>query len=319
MEIQEDKTVVKKAAKKSVKATGRSVPAKTKKSDPATKKVAAKAAETTKISPSVSQEPTPGPEKKSGAKQVPQVTLQASRRFWLMFLGSALVILALVQGYGYFTGWGNPQKVIQRQFNTAQRLTLAKRYKAAIRQYNRIIKTATDEEVKRQASIALADLYGEQKDWLKAIALYKKLQTKDTGTVMAAWTGLKIAEAQHESGSSEEALQTYADIRSKYPKSDWDAEARLGIGKVLMDQKKYQKAIAVYRTLENEYQGGFLAAEALVRIGECYKKLGNTEVARKTFRMILDTYPTTMTDEAKKQLYELNGTKKPEGVRLWGE
>jgi TolA-binding protein len=306
MEIQEDTAVAKKAAKKDVKATKKASGAK-------------KAVDKKTESKVVSQETKPEEKNVAEEKQMPQVTLQASRRFWLLFLGSAILILAVVQGYGYFTGWGNPQKVIQRQFNTAQRLTLAKRYKAAIRQYTRIIKVVTDEEVKRQASIALADLYREQKEWTKAITLYKELQTKDTGTVMAAWTGLKIAEAQHESGSSAEALETYADIRVKHPKSDWDAEARLGIGKVLMDQKKYQEAIVMYRTLENEYQGGFLAAEALVHIGECYEKLGNAEVARKTFQMILDTYPATMTDEAKKKLNGLDGTKKPEGVRLWGE
>jgi len=252
-------------------------------------------------------------------QNLPQVTLQASRRFWLMFLGSTLVILALVQGYGYFTGWGNPKRVIQRQFNTAQRLTLAKRYKAAIRQYKKIMNTVEDAEVKRQAAIAMADLYREQKEWSQAIKLYQDLQAKDSDTVMAAWTGLKIAESQHAAGKSAAALKTYQAIREKFPNSDWDAEARLGMGKVLMDLKKYKQAIALYRTLEVDYKGGFLAAEALVHIGECYTKQGDIETARKIFQSVLDKYPATMTDEAKRYLQRLDVKGKPEGVRVWGE
>ncbi|MBN1594742.1 tetratricopeptide repeat protein [candidate division FCPU426 bacterium] len=248
-----------------------------------------------------------------------QLTLRASRRFWLLFIGSALVILALVQIYGYFTGWGNPQRLVQRQFSTAQRLTLGKRYEAAIRQYKRIIASAKDEEVRRQATIALADLYREEKKWDQAIELYAELQAKEAGTVMGAWTGLKIAECQHEAGNEDGALATYAAIKEKFPHSDWDAEARLGMGKVLMDQEKYTEAIAIYRSLEKEYQGGFLAAEALVNIGECYAKTDDLETARKTFQYVLDTYPATMTDEARKYLLRLDNKKKPDGIRLWGE
>jgi len=249
----------------------------------------------------------------------PQITMQASRRFWLTFLGIAAVVVVVVQGYGYLTGWGNPEKVIQRRFGTAQRLTLAKRYPAAIKQYQKIIEHSQDKEIKRQASIAVADLYREQKDWPNAIRMYEHLQGQDDETVMAAWTGLKIAESRHEAGQSEIALSTFRKIRERFPNTDWDAEARLGMGKVFMDQEQYQEAIVVYTSLEKDYQGGFLAAEALVHIGECYAKEGDVGMARRTFQGVIDTYPETMIDDAKKYLKRLENTGKPEGVSLWGE
>lgn len=253
------------------------------------------------------------------AETVPPVTLQASRRFWLLLLGSVVVVVALIQGYGYFTGWGNPEKLIQRYFNTAQRLTLAKRYPAAIRQYQKVLNLSEDQETIRQAQIALADLHREKQDWPVAISIYRELQASEPGTVMSAWTGLQIAESQQASGEHEAALQSFRSVQADFPQTDWDAEARLGIGKVHESQKQYAEAISVYRSLETDYRGGFLAAEALLHIGQCYAKVGNQDAARRAFQNILDNYPATMIDDAKKYLKRLDTNTQPEGISLWGE
>jgi TolA-binding protein len=258
--------------------------------------------------------------KSAGTPPGPEVTLQASRRFWLITLGGVLLILALVQGYGYFTGWGNPHKVMQRHFKTARNLTLAKRYKAAISQYQKIMKKKhVSQEQIQQALIGLGDLYYEQNQWSQAVETYRRLQMEESSGVMQAWTGLRIAESQNKAGDWETALKTYAEISQKYPQSDWDAEARLGQGKVLEDAKRWDKAVAAYAGLINDYPGGFLAADALVHQGSCHEKLGNRAEARQAYQTVMEKYPAAMRDEARRRLQRLNMGKKSPGISQWGK
>ncbi len=246
------------------------------------------------------------------------VDLQASRRFWLAVLGAVVVILVVVQSYGYLTGWGDPQKVIDRHFNQAQRMTMAKRYAAAIHEYEKVVAMkSTGDEIKQQALVGIADLYREQKDWEKAIRYYQTLQQQQAEGVMAAWAGLKIGECQVEAGQAAQALATYSLIRENYPDSDWDAEARLGQGQAYEALNQYKQAMQVYQDLEKDYHGGFLAAEAMMQVGHCYEQLGQKDKARTIYQQVIASYPDTMADEAKKRLQKLSYTLGPNGIREW--
>ncbi len=258
--------------------------------------------------------------KSAGTSRGPEVTLQASRRFWLVTLGGVLLILTLVQGYGYFTGWGNPNKVTLRYFKTAQRLTLAKRYPAAVSQYQKILKKKhVSQEQIQQALIGMGDLYYEQNQWTQAVATYRRLQTQESSGVIQAWTGLKIAESLNKAGDWETALKTYAEISRNYPQSDWDAEARLGQGKVLEEAKRYPEALTAFSGLVNDYAGGFLAADALVHKGICYEKLGKRAAARQAFRTVMEKYPAAMRDEARRRLHRLDIGNNAPGISQWGK
>lgn len=259
------------------------------------------------------------PEPAATAKPEAELTLHASRRFWLFTLGGLIVVGALVQGYGYFTGWGDPERLVQRYFTSAQRLTLAKRYDAAIRQYEKILKSKTGPDNIRQALIGMGDLLRERQEWDQAVEYYSKLRSQDAGSVLSAWAGLQIGEVQLQAGKLNEALQTFDQISRQYPKSDWDAEARLGRGKVLEKQEEYEAAIAAYEQLAAQYGGGFLAAEAMVRIGQCYELEGDVAAARKAYQTVLDQYPSSTWDDAKARLQRLEAGKAAEGVRVWGQ
>jgi TolA-binding protein len=249
-----------------------------------------------------------------------RVTLQSSRKFWLYVLGAGLLVLGIVQAYGYYTAWGNPEKVMQRHFDNAQKYTLAKRYDVAIREYQRILDASKSAETTRQAQIGLADLYQETKEYAKAIAIYTRLQKQEPNQTVTAWAELKMAESQLASGDLEGAHGTYVQIMKVFPKSDWDAEARLGTGKVLQAQKRFEEAIPVYQALEKDYHGGFLAADALTQMGLCYEKMSKPGDARKAYQVVVDKYPVMMQDDARKYLKRLDlNQEMPQGVRLWGE
>lgn len=259
--------------------------------------------------------PTKSSQDRVGAEQI---NLKESGRFWMIFIAVAIMAAIIIQSYGYLTGWGDPGKLTERYFHQAQRLTLAKRYSAAIKQYEKVINLEkAEEDSKRQALVGIADLYREQEEWKQAIAMYKQLQTMDDHAVMSAWSGLKIAESQLAAGQAEEALATYQQIGRRFPASDWEAEARLGQGKAYEALKKYDQAIALYQSLEEDYRGGFLAADALVQIGRCYERQGMKDKARATYESIIKTYPETMSDEAKRRLKRLKQGKHPLGIRHW--
>lgn len=253
------------------------------------------------------------------ASAAPAVTLQASRRFWLLLLGSGALVLLLVQSYGYLTGWGNPERVAQRHFQNAQRMALAKRYPAALKEYQRVLDRTKEAETRRQAQIAMAEVQREQSRWAEAIALYQQLREPQAGSVMNAWADLQIAECQLAADTLDQAQATYQGVLQAFPHTDWEAEARLGLAKVAEAREQYPEAIRIYLELEKDYRGGFLAAEALLRVGDCQQRLNETEAARATYQRLLEQYPAMMNEEAKKQLQRLEAGGQPEGIRRWGE
>lgn len=262
---------------------------------------------------------TPAPEPVATATPAPAATLQASRRFWLLLLGGGALVLLLVQSYGYLTGWGDPERVAQRHFQNAQRMALAKRYPAALKEYRLALEGTQEAETKRQAQIAMAEVHREQNQWPEAIALYRQLREPQAGSVMNAWADLQIAESQLAAGSLDDAQATYQGVLAAFPRTDWEAEARLGLGKVAEAREQYGEAIRIYRALEKDYRGGFLAAEALLRVGDCQQQLNESEAARATYQLLLEQYPSMMNEEAKKQLQRLDAGAQPEGIRRWGE
>jgi tetratricopeptide (TPR) repeat protein len=254
----------------------------------------------------------------AGPAELP-VSLKSSRRFWLITLAILAGIAGLVQIWGYNTGWGNPERLVQRYLTAGQSLTLAKRYDAAIRQYTKILSLKTSEENTRQALIAMADLYRERGEWARSIEIYTRLRTQDPTSVLSAWAGLQIGDDLLDSAQYAQAQQTFAEVSRLFPKSDWDAEARLGQGKALEKEEKFLEAIKVYQDLVKDYAGGFLAAEALSYVGECYELQGDLQAARKAYQTILDKYPATTWDDAKARLNRLDAGKPGEGVRTWGQ
>jgi TolA-binding protein len=265
--------------------------------------------------------PAPAPQTAlpaAGPEAASEITLHASRRFWLFTLGGLMLVLGLVQGYGYLTGWGSPERLAQRHFNAAQQLTLAKRYDAAIRQYEKILALKTTDDNLRQAMIGMADLLRDKGQGDRAIALYTRLRQQDPNNVVAAWAGLQIADILVDANRLDEAARAYQDVGRHFPRSDWDAEARLGLGRVLEKREQLHPAIAAYAALIKDYNGGFLAAEAWVRTGKCYELLGDARSAERAYRTVLDKYPSSTWDEAKAQLERLQHGQGAEGVRMWG-
>ena len=192
----------------------------------------------------------------AAAPEEAPITLKSSRRFWLITISVVVILAALIQAYGYFTGWGDPERLVQRYLNNGQRLTLAKRYDAAIKQYEKILKLKTSGENMRQALIAIADLYRERQEYSQAIEIYNQLRAQDPNSVLAAWAGLQVGDSQLLANQPDASYQTYLDISRKFPKSDWAAEAQLGTGKVLEEKEKYPEAIGLIKCWSRNIRAG---------------------------------------------------------------
>lgn len=265
------------------------------------------------------QPPDPSPAPAPGDGSAQPVTLQASRRFWLISLAVVLGAAGVIQGYGYLTAWGNPKKLMERYFNQAQRQLMNRQYENAIRYYGKIIEKNADAEFTQQALIGLASARRELRQWEPAIAAYRQLEKNQNPPALAAWIRLEIGECQRLAKNYPEALQTYRDVAKDFPKSDWEAEARLGEGKVFVDSQRQEEALRTLVGVEKDYRGGFLAAEALVVAGQAYEKSGKPEDARRMYNTVLEKYPATMQDGARQQLQRLQSGKGPEGISRWKE
>lgn len=226
----------------------------------------------------------------------------------------AVIILILAyRGIDYYTGWGNPEKVIKRSLDEAEKNAVYKRYTEAIKKYEYVIdKWGNDpkytEDIK-QAKLNLAKAYKDSEQYLKAIELYKALtaEYRESNRDMYAWLLLELAESYSAILDTEQALVTYNQIVKEFKDTDWSAEALFGIAEAYRARKDYKNAVIYYDIIVEKYQKGFLSAEALTNKAKIFEELGKIKEAVKIYDRVVKEFPDIVTEYAKSRLDILSG------------
>ncbi|MBN2541767.1 tol-pal system protein YbgF [bacterium] len=81
------------------------------------------------------------------------------------------------------------------------------------------------------------------------------------------------------------------------PNGDFADDAQYGVGECLFLEGKYSEAIPEYLILEAQYPESEFTPSALYKIGLCYIKMDNKQMARKFFKAVKNSYP--LSNEAK--------------------
>ncbi|MFV8755352.1 tol-pal system protein YbgF [Nannocystaceae bacterium ST9] len=120
-------------------------------------------------------------------------------------------------------------------------------------------------------------------------------------------------------GDYDQAMETYRDGRyadaeaafeaivKGHPNHDYADNALYWQGEAAYDQAHYADALAAFTTVVERYGGGGKAADALLKIGLCYGRLGDTANARDVLTQLIAAYPRSDASKiAKRKLDELS-------------
>lgn len=120
-------------------------------------------------------------------------------------------------------------------------------------------------------------------------------------------------------GDYDHAMETYRDGRyadaeaefetivKGHPNHDYADNALYWQGEAAYDQAHYADALAAFTAVVERYGGGGKAADALLKIGLCYGRLGDTANARDVLTQLIAAYPRSDASKiAKRKLDELS-------------
>jgi outer membrane protein assembly factor BamD len=162
------------------------------------------------------------------------------------------------------------------------------------------------------AELRIADAYFDQELWEEALSYYRDFSELHPDHDRVPYTILRAAlayyhqsrPANRDQTATRQALKQLERLRNDYPRAAeseeadqlWRvlrtrlAESVMNIGDFYMDQSEYRSAADRFRSVLNEYPGLGLDAEALFKLGLCYREMNLEDEAARIFQVILENY-----------------------------
>jgi len=230
----------------------------------------------------------------------------------LIFVFIISVLFFIYKAIDYYTGWGNMDKVIRREIDTAEKNSIYKRYDTSIKIYLNLLKRISNEEKfaeqTKQIKLNLAKTYKDAEKYIEAIEMYSKLveEYKPVNNDMYAWLLLELGDCYNSILNTDGAIKTYNIIIDNFPDSDWAAEAYFGIAEAYKNKKDYRGAIKYYDLIVKKYNKGFLSAEALTNKGKILEMQGNYKEAIKIYKKVVDEFPEIVTEYARLRMESIS-------------
>jgi tol-pal system protein YbgF len=116
----------------------------------------------------------------------------------------------------------------------------------------------------------------------------------------------EAAMAIYKSGHAERAEAAFAEFAHEHPEHDYADNALYWKGEAAYDQDHWADALAAFTEVVERYGGGNKAPDALLKIGLCYRQLGDLPNARDVLTELVAAYPgERASDIARVKLTEL--------------
>jgi len=117
------------------------------------------------------------------------------------------------------------------------------------------------------------------------------------------------ARALYKGGDFVRAEQAFARFVERHAKHDYADNALYWQGEAAYDQAHYSDALASFTAVVERYGGGNKAADALLKIGLCYGKVGDTANAKDVLEQLIAAYPKANASRiARSKLPQYGGT-----------
>ncbi len=161
-------------------------------------------------------------------------------------------------------------------------------------------------------SPVIADAYFDDAKFDEALSYYRDFSELHPDHEKVPYTILRAAHAYYHQSrpanrdqtATRQAIAQLERLRDDYPQAAESAEAdqlwrelrtRLGtsvmnIGNFYMERSEYRSAADRFRSVLNEYPGLGLDAEALFKLGLCYREMNLGDEAARIFQVILENY-----------------------------
>ena len=95
----------------------------------------------------------------------------------------------------------------------------------------------------------------------------------------------------YKTGAFADAEAAFSAFATSYPRHDYADNALYWKGEAAYDQKHFADALAAFTEVVERYGGGNKAPDALLKIGLCYRQLGDNENARDVLTQLISAYP----------------------------
>ncbi len=116
----------------------------------------------------------------------------------------------------------------------------------------------------------------------------------------------KAAMRLYRGGDHASAKEAFATLSRRYPDHAYADNALYWQGEAAYDQAQYTEALAAFTDVVERYGGGNKAADALLKIGLCYGRLGDGANARDVLTQLIAAYPRSEASRlARKRLDQL--------------
>lgn len=170
------------------------------------------------------------------------------------------------------------------------------------------------------AELRIADAFFDQEQWEEALTYYRDFAELHPDHEKVPYTIYRAAlchynqsrDAKRDQTASRQALKYLDRVITDYPHAPEAAEAEtlwrelrerlgrhvMGIADFYLEREEYQSAADRYRSVLNEYPGLGLDAEALYKLGVCYRNMNLDDEANRIFQVILENYQGSEIAEA---------------------
>jgi tol-pal system protein YbgF len=92
-------------------------------------------------------------------------------------------------------------------------------------------------------------------------------------------------------GNYDLALQGFKNYLVRFPSAINVVDAHYYLGDSYYQLERYLEAVAEYQVVIREYSSSRFAPPAYLKAGFCYEKLGETQLAERSFRELISRYP----------------------------
>jgi len=137
----------------------------------------------------------------------------------------------------------------------------------------------------------IGDCYFNNRNFTKAQTFYSKAATVSPGT--ADYSLFQAAYVTGLQKNYDSKISKLESLISKYPKSDYVADALYEIGRAWLMLENNPKAIATYQRLLDQKSSGDLARKAALEIGMIYFNDKKYESAISAYKNVIANYPGT--------------------------
>ncbi len=159
--------------------------------------------------------------------------------------------------------------------------------------FNEYVNRYKNDKLLNDAKLRLADSYFGIKNFERASIIYKELFSKDRSMLNNDLAYYQYCQSLFKAGKSSEAINEFALLQQKFPRSKYADASQYVIGWIYFQQSNFRNAINNYFRLIKIYPNSQLIPTAYYSIGDSYFNLGDYDSSIVYYNKILDAFPNT--------------------------